>query len=121
MGDGEFSGNGSVHWSLDHGDGQQVRVKQNEPRRPRNGDAHNVATDQKVLGRDVRTVQFFDVKLRFESKADARTQLQAALAAVDRAADGSSFFLDFRVPATVNGAQRSDPDTGPRPDVGVHW
>ena len=27
----------------------------------------------------------------------------------------------FRVPATVNGQQRTDPDSGPRPDVGIHW
>ena len=24
-------------------------------------------------------------------------------------------------PATVNGQQRTDPDSGPRPDVGIHW
>jgi hypothetical protein len=121
MGDGEYVGNASVHWSVDHEDGQKVKVKQDEPRRPRNGDPHSVSTDTKVYGRDARAVQHFDVTLRFESKADARTQLLAALAAVDAAANGSSFFLNFKVPATINGVQRTDPDAGPRPDVGVHW
>ena len=65
MGDGEYVGNASVHWSIDHGDGKKVRVKQNEPRRPRKGDDNNVATDVKVLGRDEKTVQSFDVTLRF--------------------------------------------------------
>jgi hypothetical protein len=121
MGGGEYVGNASVHWSVDHEDGQKFRVKQDEPRRPRNGDQHNVSTDGKVFGRDAKSIQNFDVTLRFESKADARAQLQAALAAVDAAANGTSFFLSFKVPATVNGMQRTDPDMGPRPDVGVHW
>jgi hypothetical protein len=121
MGDGEYVGNASVHWSVDHGDGNKVKVKHDEPRRPRSGDRHNVSTDTKVLGRDAKTIESFDVTLRFESKADARTQLQAAMATVDAAPNGVSFFLTFTVPATVNGTQRNDPDTGPRPDVGVHW
>jgi hypothetical protein len=45
-----------------------------------------------VFGRDAKTVQHFDVTLRFDSKADARTQLQAALAAMDVAPNGMSFF-----------------------------
>jgi hypothetical protein len=121
MGDGEYVGNASVHWSVDHGDGNKVKVKQDEPRRPRRGDQYTVSTDTRVLGRDEKTIESFDVTLRFESKADARTQLQAAMAAVDAAPNGASFFLTFTVPATVNGTQRNDPDTGPRPDVGVHW
>ena len=121
MGGGEYVGNASVHWSIDHEDGKKVKVKQDEPRRPRNGDQFTVSTDSKVFGRDAKTIQSFDVTLRFESKADARTQLQAALAAVDAAPNGASFFVSFKVPATVNGTQRTDPDTGPRPDVGVHW
>jgi hypothetical protein len=121
MGGGEYVGNASVHWSVDHEDGQKVKVKQEEPRRPRNGDSHSVSTDTKVFGRDPKTIEHFDVTLRFESKADARAQLQAALAAVDAAANGTSFFLSFKVPATVNEKQRPDPDIGPRPDVGVHW
>ena len=121
MGGGEYVGNASVHWSVDHEDGQKVKVKQDEPRRPRNGDQHTVSTDTKVLGRDAKTVKQFDVTLRFESKSDARTQLGAALVAVDAAPNGASFFLTFTVPATVNGTQRTDPDTDPRPDVGVRW
>jgi hypothetical protein len=121
MGDGEYVGNASVHWRVDHANGQRLRVQQNHAQRPRNRDAFDVASDTKIHGRDASTVQHFDVTLRFESKTDARAQLQAALAAVDVAPDNTSFFLSFRVPATVNGQQRTDPDSGPRPDVGIHW
>jgi hypothetical protein len=121
MGDGEYVGNASVYWSVDYGDGQKLVVKQADPQRPKAGDTHSVATDVKVQGRDPKSVQFFDVTLRFESQADARRQLQAALAAVDASQGGTSFFLTFRVPATVNGVVRPTPDTEPRPDIGIHW
>jgi hypothetical protein len=121
MGDGEYVGNASVYWSVDYGDGQKLVVKPNEPQRPGASDPHSVATDVKVQGRDPKSVQFFDVKLRFESQSDARMQLQAALAAVDAAPGNSSFFLSFRVPATLNGVVRPTPDTEPRPDIGIHW
>src|SRR5262245_41686090 len=52
MGDGEYVGNASVHWSVDHADGRKVRVQQNHGRRPRNGDQFDVASDNKVFGRD---------------------------------------------------------------------
>jgi hypothetical protein len=120
MGDGEYVGNASVYWSVDYGDGQKLVVKQSESQRPKAGDAHSVATDVKVQGRDPKSVQFFDVKLRFESQADARAQLQAALATVD-ASPAGSFFLAFRVPATLNGVVRPTPETEPRPDIGIHW
>jgi hypothetical protein len=121
MGDGEIIGNLSVHWSIAHDDGQPLRVKQNETRRPTGNDPHNVATGTKAQGRDPKSVDYFDVMLRFESKADATTQLQSALAAVANAQADSSFFINFRVPATVNGVPRQSPDSGPRPDVGIKW
>ena len=121
MGDGEIIGNLSVYWSIDHGDGQALKVKQNETRRPSGSDPHNVATATKCQGRDPKSVDYFDVTLRFESQSDATTQLQSALRDVAAVPAGSSFFISFRVPATVNGVARPDPDTGPRPDVGIHW
>jgi hypothetical protein len=121
MGGGEIIGNQSVYWSVDHGGANKLKVKQNESKRPRANDDHNVATDTKAQGRDPVTVEWFDVQLRFESKAEATTQLQAAIQAVNAAPADASFFLNFRVPATVNGRPRTDPDSGPRPDVGIRW
>jgi hypothetical protein len=121
MGNGEVSGNGSVHWSIDHENGQRLTVKQGETRRPRSTDAYQLTTDTKALGRDPKAVEFFDVTLRFESQSDATAQLQKALSDVAGAPAGSSFFVNFRVPATVNGVPRPDPDSGPRPDVGIRW
>jgi hypothetical protein len=121
MGGGEIIGNLSVHWSIDHEDGQALRVKPNETRRPSGSDPHNVATGTKCQGRDPKSVDYFDVTLRFESQSDATTQLQKALSDVAKADGGSSFFVNFRVPATVNGVPRPSPDTGPRPDVGIRW
>jgi len=121
MGGGEIVGNQSVHWSIDHGNTAKLKVKQNEPKRPKGGDTHEVATDTKAQGRDPKMVDYFDVTLRFESQADATKQLEAALKTVASAQADASFFVNFRVPATVNGVPRQDPDSGPRPDVGIRW
>jgi hypothetical protein len=121
MGDGHVSGNQSVHWGVDHETGQPVRVRANEGRRPRNGDDFEVSHGTKVLGRDPKNVTEFAVTLRFESKDEATKQLQAALNAVQQAAPNASFFLNFTVPATVNGAPRQDPDVGPGPDIRFRW
>lgn len=119
MGGGEIIGNQSVYWSFNHG-GSKLKVKQNEPKRPRRNDPHDVATDTEAQGRDPVTVQWFDVRLRFESKADALAQLEKAVQDVNGATD-PSFFLNFRVPAGVNGSPRNDPDSGPRPDIRISW
>jgi hypothetical protein len=121
MGGGEIIGNQSVYWSMDHGGDRRLKVKQNESKRPTGKDDHEVATDTKAQGRDPKTVQWFDVKLRFESKAEARTQLETALRVVDAAAANESFFVNFKVPATLNGTPRPDPDADPRPDIGIKW
>jgi hypothetical protein len=122
MGGGEIIGNQSVYWSMDHGDsGRKLKVKQNESKRPSAKDEHEVATDTKAQGRDPKTVEWFDVRLRFESKAEAEKQLQAALEAVRGAAGNASFFVEFKVPATLNGKPRTNPEEGPRPDIGIKW
>ena len=121
MGDGQVTGNQSVHWSIDHENGQPVRVRANESRRPRNGDDFEVSHSARVLGRDPKTVTQFRVTLRFESKDDATRQLQTALSAVAQAPPNTSFFLDFTVPATVNGSPRQDPDSQPGPDIRFRW
>jgi hypothetical protein len=121
MGDGQVSGNQSVHWGIDHQNGQKVKVKPNEARRPRNGDDFDVSHDTKVCGRDPKNVTEFLVTLRFESKDDATKQLQAALGVVAQAAPSTSFFVNFTVPATVNGVPRQDPDAAPGPDIRFRW
>jgi hypothetical protein len=122
MGDGQVSGNQSVHWSIDHEKGgEKVNVRANEPRRPRNGDDFEVSHDSKVHGRDPKNVTQFAVTLRFESKDAATKQLQDALKVVEQTAPNTSFFLNFTVPATVNGVPRNDPDAPPGPDIRFRW
>jgi hypothetical protein len=121
MGSGEIIGNQSVHWTVDHGSDRKLKIKENESRRPTAKDDHEVAVDTKTHGRDPKQVESFDVRLRFESKADARAQLEYALKRVEAAPANASFYLDFRVPATVNGRPRLDPDSDPRPDIGISW
>jgi hypothetical protein len=120
MGDGHVTGNQSVHWGIDHENGQKVRAA-NSTRRPRNGDDFDVAHDTKVFGRDPKNATEFSVTLRFESKDDATKQLQAALSVVQQAAPNTSFFLNFTVPATVNKVPRENPDDPPGPDIRFRW
>jgi hypothetical protein len=123
MGDGQVTGNQSVHWSIDHEKGgQKVPVRANEARRPRAGDDFEVSHDTKLFGRDPKNnVKEFVVTLRFESKDSATKQLQDALRAVEQAAPNTSFFLNFTVPAMVNGVPRQNPEDPPGPDIRFRW
>jgi len=82
MGDGEFSGNGSVYWSIDHGDGADLKVKTNDSNRPPKNGTTNVHVKTKANGRDPIDVADvgkrkghtgkFRVRLRFESNTAAQ-------------------------------------------------
>ncbi len=82
MGDGEFSGNGSVYWSIDHEDGADLKVKTNDSNRPPKNGTTNVHVKTKANGRDPIPVADvgkkkghtgkFRVTLRFESKTAAQ-------------------------------------------------
>lgn len=125
MGDSNYGGNGSVYWSVDHEDGQDLRVRTNAQARPRKGDRENVHAKTKMYGRDESkgAVEYFDVTLRFEKQQtpSAMSQLTKALEQAASAPVNSSFFVTFRVPATVNKKQRENPEEQPWPDVRVQW
>ena len=52
MGDGEFSGNGSVYWSVGHEDRADLKVKNNDSNRPPKNGTTNVHIKTKANGRD---------------------------------------------------------------------
>ena len=123
MGEGNYGGNGSVHWSIDHEDHQDLKVKNNTTGRPKKTDPDNVHVKTKALGRDGKNIEFFDVTVRFEQQQNPSpvAQLTSALQQALAASPGTSFFVTFRVPATVNGTPRSNPDEQLWPDVRVRW
>jgi hypothetical protein len=124
MGDSNYGGNGSIYWTVDHQNGGGMRIRRNDGERPRKGERSNVHAKECLLqGRDEPDgdVEYFDVTLRFEAEQapDPIAQLEKALKQA-KSAHGS-FFVKFKVPATVNKQQRKQPGQKPWPDVRVQW
>jgi hypothetical protein len=124
MGDSNYGGNGSIYWSVDHQNGSALRIRRNDGERPRKGERSNVHAKACLLqGRDEPDgdPEFFDVTLRFEAgqAPDPVAQLTEALKQAKSAR--GSFFVKFKVPATVNKQQRKQPGQKPWPDVRVQW
>jgi hypothetical protein len=129
MGDSNYGGNGSIHWSIDHQNGKGLTIRKNDGERPKHGSRSNVhAKECLLMGRDEPDgdVEYFDVTLRFEAQQspDPIEQLKKALEQAKSAQAKSvkgSFFVKFKVPATVNKRQRKSPGQKPWPDVRVQW
>lgn len=123
MGDSNYGGNGSIHWSIDHQNGESLTIRRNDSARPTYGAKSSVhANKAKLQGRDpCGDVESFDVTLRFESQ-QSNSPVEQLRKALEQAqtAEGS-FFVTFTVPATVNGKQRKRPGQKPWPDVRVKW
>ena len=125
MGDGEFSGNGSVYWSIDHEDGADLKVKVNDASRPPKNGTTNVHTKTKANGRDPIPVGDvgkkkghtgkFRVKLRFESNTAAQEARHGATPFFDSTTGMWTLVLDVPVIA------RDDPDDGPASEIRVDW
>lgn len=125
MGDGEFSGNGSVYWSIDHEDGADLKVKTNDPNRPPKNGTTNVHTKTKANGRDPIPIADvgkkkghpgrFRVKLRFESNAAAQGARNGATVSQDAATGAWTLALDVPVIA------RNNPDDDPPSEIRVDW
>jgi hypothetical protein len=125
MGDGEFSGNGSVYWSIDHEDGADLKVKTNDSNRPPKNGTTNVHTKTKANGRDPIPVADvgkkkghtgkFRVKLRFESEAAAQDALNRATPALDNTTGRWTLVVDVPVVA------RNQPDDPPASEIRVDW
>ena len=122
MGDSNYGGNGSIHWSIDHQDRQGLTIRRNDAARPKHGGRSNVhANKGKLQGRDPRADAEFrrHAALRTAAEPKSDRQLTKALEEAESAEGG--FFVKFRVPATVNKQQRKKPGEKPWPDVRVQW
>ena len=123
MGDGEFSGNGSVYWSIDHEDGADLKVKTNDSNRPPKNGTTNVHVKTKANGRDPIPVADvgrvkghpgkFRVTLRFQSETAARDAARGATPVYD----GTVWTLVLDVPAI----ERQNPDDAPASEIRVDW
>ena len=125
MGDGEFSGNGSVYWSIDHEDGADLKVKTNDSNRPPKSGTTNVHIKKKANGRDPIDVADvgnkkghpgkFRVRLRFQSNTAAQGAASGAAPFFDATTNMWTLVLDVPVIA------RKDPDDGPVSEIRVDW
>ena len=125
MGGGEYSGNGSVYWTVDHEDGADLKVKDRDPGRPPKNGSTNVHVKTKAQGRDPIAVADvgrrkghtgkFRVKLRFESNTAAQDAFKGAAPFFDATTGMWTLVLDVPVIA------RDDADDGPASEVRVDW
>ena len=127
MGDSEDVGNLSVYWSVDHEDGNDLRVEQGNPNRPKANDRNNVHTKRLALGRDGKAVRdvrgkhhkskpgYFGVRLRFDNEDEAKAAVQEALENPLPVPGG------FYIEVNVKAIKRKDPDDQPRAEVKVEW
>jgi hypothetical protein len=126
MGDGEFSGNGSVHWQITHdddaGNAKPLNAKQGQANHPTTADDINVAS--RARGRDGVAVANvgkrkghrgkFRVRLRFENIQDAKN---ASAAAQDVMLESGMYVLVLDVPV-IDRAVAGEP---PPAEVKVDW
>ena len=114
MGDGEFIGNGSIHWKIDHGAQQDMDIQINDAN-PVNRD-HGVNVKRRVRGKDPRRElanETLEVELRFETVDQARDALELAKGTANNKA-GYVY-----VTVVVSAPRRANPNHPP--DVRVHW
>lgn len=113
MGEGEFIGNGSVHWKVNHGN-------RNMEARPDNGRVRGRegvnTSQQNINGRDRRSGGEFTVVLRFNSRQQAEAAMKDGLAGLDET-DPNNVYMTVRLPLL----QRPNPDDAPDPEVRVRW
>jgi hypothetical protein len=126
MGDGEFSGNGSVHWQVTHdddtGNPRPLTAKQGQTSHPTTADDINVK--ERARGRDGVEIANvgkrkghrgkFRVRLRFETIEDARN---ASAAAQNVMFENGMYLLVLDVPVIDRGTA-GDP---PPAEVKIDW
>ena len=120
MGYGEVAGNGSVHWKFDHEDGPGKMKCKKDKKRPK-GD-HEINYEDVAFGRDPapggigkQKKGYFDVRLRFDSKAEADKAFAEAVA--QGREENGHFFVHVDIRAAE---PTSDPDKSPA-EVKVEW
>ena len=113
MGSGEFVGNQSVHWKIDHGTDEELYVDLDGdgiPDKP-----NNVKIKKCVHGCDGKRTETFTVRLRFDSAAQASERLASALKQIDAGKDGA--YITVELPCL----RRKKADDSPAPEVSVRW
>jgi hypothetical protein len=111
MGYGEFTGNKSVHWSIDY---DNSRPKEGGTVRGRD------PIPFRKIGRDEKrklTPGHFRARLRYDSLDAAKRALKAA-AKIQR--EGKNFYLVFDVPAVERERNKVDPPDPPS-EIRVDW
>jgi hypothetical protein len=126
MGVGEYTGNGSVHWSVTHEDekGRAVKLAAQTGRTAHPTTAHDVNVDGSARGRDPVPPKevgrrkghsgHFRVRLRFERMKDAR---EAAAAAANVMLEDGMYVLVLDVPVI----ERAAADDPPPSEVRIDW
>jgi hypothetical protein len=113
MGYGEVTGNGSVHWRIDHEQGDGDLVFRRHDGRPRRD--HEVYWRRhQASGRDPKDSDHFRVRVQFPDADEARAQLRELL---DSLPPKGPVEFTIRVPA----ARKGDPDDPPGAEVRVEW
>jgi len=111
MGYGQFTGNKSVHWSIDYDNlfKEDGTVRGRDP------------IPFRKIGRDPKrklTPGNFRARLRYDSLEAAKRALQAAAENIKR--EGKNYFLVFDVPAVERERDQVDPPNPPS-EIRVDW
>lgn len=113
MGYGEVTGNGSVHWRIDHEEGDgDLRFQRHDGRPRRDNEVY--WRRRQASGRDPKNTDHFSIRLQFPDADLARTELQQALDSLPK--DGP-----VEITIHVPSAQKGDPDIPPGAEVRVEW
>ena len=110
MGNGQFTGNKSVHWSIDYDN----RAKESGTVRGRD------PIPFREIGRDRKrklTPGHFRARLRYDSLDAAKRALKAA-AEIQR--EVKNYYLEFDVPAVERERKKVDPPDPPS-EIRVDW
>ena len=124
MGDSNYGGNGSVHWSINHQNGHSLTIRRNDSARPTSAGRSNVHQNKcKLQGRDPRGDARPSTSRCASNRGrpDPIEQLEKALKDAQANSGEKTFFVTFRVPATVEGKRQKKPGQKPSAERRVHW
>lgn len=114
MGYGQFVGNGSVHWRVDHEAGRDMDMDASDDAPTQ---YHRVHVKRRIQGSDPTRGDAFSVTLRFDSREQAEQAFKDALAGLNGAKDPKNVYVTVQVPAL----RRPNATAAPDPEVRVRW
>jgi hypothetical protein len=113
MGNGEVTGNMSVHWKIDHGYPNKPSIHQGNPNRPTGN--NDVNTDSTIQGRDPKKATEILVRMRFASVEAAHAAWNQGVANPETT--NGNVYVTVRVPMLT----RAHPDDAPPADLRFEW